>query len=261
MENLYSNIDINTIDNKRLENIRDAVLQGNRNQMGIGTLQEKTVHMVLKKYYEDNIDYHEVVIDKYVADICHDNEIIEIQTGNFNKMRDKLECFLKEYSVTIVYPIPYIKWLNWINNDTLEVESRRKSPKKGTPYQAFYELYKIKSFLKNPNLHMKIVMLDMEEYRLLNGWSDDKKKGSVRYDRIPLKIEQEIDIRELKDYMQLIPYELPDEFVVKDYAKAAKLTPRKAGTAVNVLNSLGLIKNIGKKGRAYIYKITDIGNM
>ena len=186
------------IDNDRLQRIKDSVLEGNYSQMGIGTLKEKTVHLVLKKYYEDDSDYHEVAIDK---------------------MRGKLESFLKEYIVTIVHPIPYIKWLNWIDKDTLEVKSRRKSPKKGTPYQAFYELYKIKTYLKNPNLHIKIVMLDVEEYRLLNGWSEDKKKGSVRYDRIPLKIEQEIDIDEIKDYMQLIPYDLPEQFTAKEYAK------------------------------------------
>lgn len=242
-------------DNSRLESIRDTVLKSVHGQMGIGTLKEKTVHMVLKKYYEDDIDYHEVAIDKYVADICRDNKIIEIQTGNFNKMRDKLEVFLKDYSVTIVYPIPCVKWLNWIDKDSLEIKSRRKSPKKGTPYQAFYELYKIKNYLKNSNLHLKIVMLDVEEYRLLNGWSEDKKRGSVRYDRIPLKIEQEIDIDEINDYMQLIPYNLPENFLVKDYAKAAKLTPRKASTALNILSYLNIVEKIGKKGNAFVYQV------
>lgn len=246
------------LDNDRLQRIKDSVLEGNYSQMGIGTLKEKTVHLVLKKYYEDDIDYHEVAIDKYVADICHNNEIIEIQTGNFDKMRSKLESFLKEYIVTIVYPIPHIKWLNWIDKDTLEVKSRRKSPKKGTPYQAFYELYKIKTYLKNPNLHIKIVMIDVEEYRLLNGWSEDKKKGSVRYDRIPLKIEQEIDIENVKDYMQLIPYDLPEQFTAKEYAKEAKLTPRKASSALNILSYLNIIQKIGKKGRAYLYKIIEL---
>ena len=244
-------------DNSRLESIRDTVLKSVHGQMGIGTLKEKTVHMVLKKYYEDDIDYHEVAIDKYVADICRDNKIIEIQTGNFNKMRDKLEVFLKDYSVTIVYPIPCVKWLNWIDKDSLDVKSRRKSPKKGTPYQAFYELYKIKNYLKNSNLHLKIVMLDVEEYRLLNGWSEDKKRGSVRYDRIPLRIEQEIDIDEINDYMQLIPYNLPENFLVKDYAKAAKLTPRKASTALNILSYLNIVEKIGKKGNAFVYQVVE----
>ena len=234
------------IDNERFVEIKDRVLKGNGNQMGIGTLKEKTVHMVLKEYYEPDIDYHEVVVDKYVADICRGNKIIEIQTANFDKMRGKLEVFLKENIVTIVYPIPHIKWLNWIDNHTHEVKNRRKSPKKGNEYQVFYELYKIKMYLNNPNLRIKIVLIDMEEYRLLNGWSKDKKKGSVRYDRIPLKIEKEIDIEQTKDYMQLIPCSLAEEFLVKEFAKASKLTTRKTGYAINLLEHLGVIEKNGK---------------
>ena len=47
---------------------------------------------------------------------------------------------------------------------------------------AFKELYKIRPFLKNENLRFRFALIDMEEYRLLNGWSKDKKKGSERYD-------------------------------------------------------------------------------
>lgn len=31
-------------------------------------------------------------------------------------------------------------------------------------------------FLKDPNIRFKFVLVNMEEYRLLNGWSRDKKK-------------------------------------------------------------------------------------
>ena len=33
-----------------------------------------------------------------------------------------------------------------------------------------------------------MLLIDIEEYKLLNGWSYDKKRGSVRYDRIPVGI-------------------------------------------------------------------------
>ena len=100
-------------------------------------------------------------------------------------------------------------------------------------------------------------MIDVEEYRLLNGWSEDKKRGSVRYDRIPLRIDQEIDIDDIKDYMQLIPYDLPEHFLSKDYAKAAKLTPRKASCALNILYYLNLIQKIGKKRNAFVYQVVE----
>ena len=60
------------IDNERLIETRDNIYNFHKIQMGIGTLSEKTIHAVLKNYYEPNIDYHEVVIGKFVADIYKD---------------------------------------------------------------------------------------------------------------------------------------------------------------------------------------------
>lgn len=154
----------------------DKVLHETKAQNGIGTLSEKTIHAVLKHYYSSNPLEQEQKVNSYVADILIGSHIIEIQTRNFNTLRRKLEAFLPYYEVTIVYPIAHIKWLRWINESTGEISAKRKSPKTGTKYQVFKELYKIKSYLDHPNLHLRIVLLDVEEYRLLNGWSQDKKR-------------------------------------------------------------------------------------
>lgn len=45
-------------------------------------------------------------------------------------MRRKLDAFLKIYPVTIVYPIPHVKWLSWIDEESGEMSPKRKSPKK-----------------------------------------------------------------------------------------------------------------------------------
>lgn len=222
---------------------------------GIGTLKEKTLHAILKNYIEPDEDYQEIPVNGFVADIYKEGAIKEIQTANFNKLRNKLESFLKDYEVTIVYPIPHIKWMSWINEETGEISDKRKSPKRGTPYECFYELYKIKQYLKDPNLKLKIILLNIEETRLLNGWSFNKKRGSSRFDRIPIEIVSEIDIEAVEDYMQLIPINVPDHFTVNDYAKAAKISKSKAGLALNVLNDLGTISRIGKKGRMYLYEV------
>ncbi|TAH69481.1 MAG: hypothetical protein EWM47_07010 [Anaerolineaceae bacterium] len=221
--------------------------------MGIGTLSEKTVHSVLKNYYETNDNNHEIKINGFVADICNGQEIIEIQTRSFDRLRKKLSVFLDHYPVTIVYPIPYIKWIRWVNPQTGEITQPRKSPKKGTPYIIFPELYKIKFFLLKPNLRLKIVLLNMEEYRFLDGWSEDKKKGSSRCDRIPMELIEEIHISQVEDYNLLIPESLKEVFTSKDYKKATGLSTGASNTAVHILNYVGIIERIGKKGRAYLY--------
>jgi len=246
-----------SIDQVRFEAARDKIIGKNRTRQGIGTLSEKTMHAVLKNYYAPDEDMHEIPVENYVADIYTGAEIIEIQTRSMDRMRKKLEAFLPLYPVTIVYPIPREKWLYWIDEKTGEVSQKRKSPKKGNPYLAFIELYKIRPFLPNPNLRLRLDLIDMEEYRLLNGWSRDKKKGSERYDRIPTQFFEEVCIDCIRDYMQLIPYELPEQFTVKDFAKYAKIPVRLAGTVLLIFYDLGLVSRIGKNGNSYIYEVNE----
>lgn len=231
----------------------DTVIDNKKLNMGIGTLGEKTVHAVLKNYLEPDTSYHEIKINNYYADIYSNHNIIEIQTSNFNKLRRKLSVFLDLAPVTIVYPIPATKYLRWVNIATGEVSSPRKSPKKGSPYMVFPELYKIKEFLSHPNLRLHIILLDIEEYKLLDGWSQDKKKGATKSDKIPLAISNEVYIGNLSDYSKLIPEFLTQTFTSKDYKKETGLLKSHANLALNVLHSLGTIKRVGKDGRFYIY--------
>lgn len=247
------------MDKERFNTACQNVIANSHIKCGIGTLKEKTLHAVLKHYFEPDVSNHEKKIDGYVADISNDNGIIEIQTRNFDKLRKKLNTFLQTNKVTIVYPIARKKWLMWIDKNTGETTNKRKSPKTGSPYEAFFELYKIKQLLTNPNILLCIVMVDIEEYRNLDGWSVDKKKGSSRYERIPVEIADELKINNISDYIKLIPSSLPNEFTVKDYKKATKISLRTAGLALNVLKYVGAVKCVGKtgkKGNALVYTRT-----
>lgn len=243
------------IDREAFEAARKKVIGVDRKRSGIGTLSEKTVHAILKNYYEPDEEKQEIPIENYVADIFSDGGIMEIQTRQFNKMRNKLSAFLPLYPVTIVYPIPREKWIIWIDEENGELSRKRKSPAKGNVYLAFIELYKIKMYLKNPNLRVKLVLMDMEEYKLLNGWSRDKKRGSSRYDRIPTDLVEEVDITRIEDYMQFVPYDLEEEFTSKEFAKAAHIPVKLAQTVLNILYDIGTVTRTGKRGREYLYTV------
>ena len=234
------------------------ILSREHENHGIGTLGEKTLHAVIKNYIEPDEDYHEVPLEGYVADIYRDGHVFEVQTANFNTMRDKLRAFLPLYKVTIVYPVPATKWLRWIDVETGEVSEKRKSPKRGTPQAVFRELYRIKPFLKDPNLSLRILLIDVEETRLLDGWSYDKKKGSHRNDRVPSELVEDLEISCPEDYRMLVPPEL-ERFDSKQYAKATKLTVNRARTALNVLYDLGVVERVDKVGNAYIYEVVEYG--
>lgn len=243
--------------NPLFEQAKKQIIGTKRKRQGIGTLSEKTVHAILKLYYAPDEDMHEIPIENFVADIYTGKEIVEIQTRQFNKMREKLAVFLKQYPVTVVYPIPREKWLIWIDEESGELSNPHKSPVKGSAYMAFTELYKIKMFLKEPNLHLKFVLLDMEEYRLLNGWSRDKKRGSRRYDRIPSRLVEEISVDCPRDYMQFIPYDLEEPFTSVQFAKAAHIKSPLARTVLNILTYLECVERTGKEGNNFLYRVKE----
>ncbi len=105
-----------------------------------------------------------------------------------------------------------------------------------------------------PNLRLKIVLLNIEEYRFLNGWSKDKKKGSSRFDRIPTEIVDEIHIAGPDDYKLLIPDSLEKEFTSGDFHRATGLSKNDSSIALNILNYVGCIERTGKKGHSILYR-------
>lgn len=220
----------------------------------IGTLSEKTIHSVLKNYYSPDISNHEIKVDGYIADIMEGDHIIEIQTGNFDKLRKKLNVYLANYKVTIVYPVSKSKLIHWIDPDTGEVHKPRKSNKTGTYYEIFKELYKIKPFLLNDNISFNILLINVDEYRYLDGWSKDKKKGASKCDKIPTKLVAEISVNNIIDYRNLIPDNLNKGFTSRQFAKAAKIPIKLSQTTLNILFYVGAVIRTGKDGNSYLYQ-------
>ncbi len=234
----------------------EQLLKTTSQSTSIGRLGEKTLHRVLKYCFEPNDQLHEVKLGRYHADIASKNEIIEIQSRSFNVLRAKLTYFLPIMPVRIVYPLVNTKHLVWVDTETGEVTKRRKSPKTGNLLEFFYELYKIKSFLDDQNLRFSIVSLDVVEYRNLDGYSADKKRGSSRNERIPEKFINVVEINSKEDYKLFLPHDLPDNFTTKDIASTQKISLRTAGLALNVLNHIGIVERVGKKGNSFLYAIS-----
>lgn len=226
----------------------------NRERNGIGTLGEKTMHALIKNYFEPDETKQEIRVGTYYADIFDGEQIIEVQTRQFNKLRDKLAVFLEDYPVTVVYPVLGKKWLYWLDKESGELSKGRLSPRKGSVYEVCAELYKIKEYLKHPNFHLHVIVLEAEEYRCLDGWSKDKKKGSSKYDKIPTKLLDEVCIDSLADYRKLLPEGLPEEFGTQEFAKAAHISRRLAQASLNILFDVGAVERVGKQGNAWRYQ-------
>lgn len=222
----------------------------------IGTYKEKKLHIMMKRYFEEDTAYHEIPVKGYIADICRDGVITEIETSGFSGLKPKLGAYLPEYKVHLVYPLAYAKYISWIDPDSGEISSRKKSPKKATAYHAIFEMVRILPYVKNQNLTVLAPLLEMDEYRLLNGWSRDKKRGSNRYERIPAELFDIVEFSADADYIRYIPDSCGESFTLADFAKNAHIDKREVNGVVRVLMERGLLERVGKRGNAYLYART-----
>ena len=223
---------------------------------GIGTLSEKTLHAVLKNTYAPAESHTEIKVGRYVADAFDGERIYEIQTSNFRNLERKLDAFLPLHPVTVVYPMPHIRYLSWIDPETGETSLPHKGTKVGKPMDAMQELWQIMRFLGHPGLTVELVLLDLDEYRFLNGWSKDRKSGSSRAERVPRGVAEVITLHDREDYALLCP-DFPEPFTAKELQKKYRLSWRQSYSAIHVLQSLDFIREEGTRGRAVCYRVCD----
>jgi hypothetical protein len=211
---------------------------------GIGTLNEHSVHAFLKRYYETDSVAHEIKIGRYIADIVGEHGIIEIQTGSFDRLKNKLKAFCEVTSVTVVYPI-------YVETRKVFPESGRKytSPKKGSIYDFFSEIYKISDILPNDNITFKLALLEVDEYRTLVG----KKKSRVT-DRVVTGFTGEITLGGFSDWGIFLPPDLPEIFTSKQFAKLTKTGGIVVWGILKTLTEIGIL-TCDKSKREFTYSV------
>ena len=236
---------------------REAAAYLQEQRAGIGTLRERSLHAALKYWLEPDERFHEVKLEQgCVADICDGHRVVEIQTGNLYALRDKLTALLPAWPVTVVHPLPRRKRLIWVDPESGEATPPRLTPKTGRFTDALDQLYGLLPLIGDPNLTVVLLLVDLDEYRLRDGWSRDGKRGSHRTERFPTAMGDSLALSCREDYAKLLPDGLPAAFTVAEFGRAARLTPNKAGKAVRFFVRLGLVTRTGKRGRAYEYERT-----
>lgn len=233
-----------------------SALERNQTQQkraGIGTLSEKPIHAAIKYTVEPNDSYHEVRIGTFVADVVTEQGLVEVQTRNLFGMKKKLAAFLREGNVRLIHPIAEKKWICWVDEESGEVKNPTRSPKRGKPYDSFMELMYLRDYLQHPNLTLELWMLEVEEYRFLNGRGADKKNHATRYQQVPLDLKEIIVCKCATDYLSLLP-ELPAPFTRKELQKAAKRSECWAQRCIYTLEQLELVRRCGKEGNAILYE-------
>lgn len=220
----------------------------------IGQLGEKLLHQTVKRYLEPDWQKHELRVGRYVADVLTGGRVYEVQTGSCRSFSKKLTSLLADYPVTLCIPLAREKQVVWVDPHTGEAEPPHRSPKPGAFLDSCYELYWLRALLPHPGLTVRLLLIDLEEYRLRDGWGRDGKRGSNRIDRLPLGLAGERELAVGADYLTLLPPDLPNPFTVAELQKAARLSDQGARRVLAVLQAVGAVAQLGKRGRAFLYQ-------
>lgn len=230
------------------------------NRSGIGLRNEGSLHSALKSWYAKPGDRVEVKVKNYIIDIVRGDLLIEIQTGNFAAIRNKLKSLLQNHSVHLVYPIPQQKWIVKVDKAGTSVISRRRSPKKGKLIDLFDELLRIPTMINHPKFSLEVLMIAMEEVRCADGKGSWRRKGVSIKDRRLVDVEERIMFCEKKDFLKLLPDNLIQPFSNKSLAKSVGITVRQARKMTYSLKKMELIAEVGKEGNALLYKVNSTNN-
>lgn len=238
---------------------RDILTVRSTGEGGIGTLNEKRMHIALKRFVCSDESKYEIDMGKrFVADIKLDDEIYEIQTGSLYPLKAKLEHYIAttDCHVTVVHPVPMRKFRVWIDTKTGESLPRKRVRGVSRAICEAHELVYISEAIASGRVAVWFLFIEEEEYRFLDGKGKDKRRHSTRYERLPVDLIDEAVFAEKSDFLALIPEGLPESFTVEEFRAAAKLGHGKqAYMAIAALANIGLLEETDKKGRAKAWKL------
>jgi hypothetical protein len=217
------------------------------------TLNEKPLHEALKRWYSQPGDLFEVPVDGSVADIVRGDLLIEIQTKNFSAIKRKLEKLLVNHPVQLVYPIPREKWITKLAEDGKSPVSRRRSPRRGTYEDVFYELVRLPHLLEHPNISLELLMIEEEEVRRYDGVRGWRRRGWVTEERRLLRVVDRRMLNSPEDMYTFIPDTLAEPFSVNDLATASNINRRLSQKMVYCMRTMGCLAPVGKKVNAILY--------
>jgi hypothetical protein len=213
---------------------------------------ESDLHHQLKQHFATDGALFEHTIDGYVIDLYQNNQLFEIQTGNFSSIKKKLAILIESHQVNLIHPIIQNKTIRKISSDGVVI-SQRKSPRHGTIYDLFKQAIYIPHLLLHPSLNIITQTIDLTET-----WCDDgqgswrRKHFSIQNKHIT-SFAHTSTLNNAQDYLNLLPFPPSQTFTNKQLAQSLKLDQRIIQKFTYTLRAVNLLEVVGKEGRALLF--------
>src|SRR3954469_6076153 len=219
--------------------------------MSIGELREGPLHAAIKDWYARPGDRAEVPYGGFVIDIVRGDELIEVQTAGFHRLKAKLDALLDAHAMTIVHPVCAQRRIVRVDEHG-EVVAARRSPLRGGVLDVCAELVSFPSLLTHPNLRVAIVLCAEDHVR---GPEPVVRRGRRR-DPGQRRLSEVLDtvtVTQPADIAALLPAALAEPFTTRDVATALELPAVLPRQVVYCLRESGALAAAGRAGRAPAY--------
>jgi hypothetical protein len=221
----------------------------------IGTLNEGPLHAAIKQWYAEAGDLVEYPVDGYVIDLVRNGRLIEIQTGGFAPLREKLERLTESHPVRVVVPIPRTKVIVRMADDG-EVLSRRRSPKRGSFADIFSKLVSWPDMVVRDGFELDLLLTSEEEIRVHRPGRAWRRRGWVVHGRALVEVIETRRLAGAEDLSTFLPDELPEQFTTADVAEALGIPRRGAQQMLYCLRAIETVEVTGKAANALVYRRT-----
>jgi hypothetical protein len=219
----------------------------------IGTKQESSLHRSLKLRYAGGEERTETFLGGYVCDgINHEGEIIEVQTGSFGPLRKKARELSAQYAIRIIHPIIIVKYIE-LYDPAGTLLHRRRSPKKGSPWDLFKALLYAPELPTFPGLTVELALVDVLERRIRDGRGSWRRRGDRVADKSLTAYRSALPLTAPEDYRVFAPFHPGEEFTVRTLGERAGVSPALARKTLYVLTKLCIVRRTGKQGNAWVY--------
>jgi hypothetical protein len=223
----------------------------------IGTERESSLHRALKFRCTGPGGRTEVKAAGFVADgVSAGGEYIEVQTGSFGPLREKVKALAGHGAVKIVHPVIISKYIEVFNQQGTR-QYRRKSPRRGSPWDLFNALLYAPELPLFPGITIELALVDVTEKRVQDGKGSWRRKGVSIADRELCAWYGSITLQQPADYRRFAPFAAGEEFTVRLLGKKTGVTAEIARRTLYVLTKIGVVTRVGKQGNAYVYTIKE----
>jgi hypothetical protein len=219
----------------------------------IGLLNEQPLHAALKSWYGKEGAQFEVRVDGFVVDIVQGDLLVEIQTGNFSALKEKVRAIVKDHRLRLVYPIASEKWLLKLPKKRGGETRRRKSPRRGRVEEVFKQLVSFPELMCNANFSLEVLLIQEEEVRRHDPARRWRNRGWVTVERRLLDVVGRHLYEQPEDMAAMLPPGLPQRFTTADLAQSMHGPLWLAQKAAYCLRRMGAIVEVGTQGRSKLY--------